>query len=69
MSTIPDAVLTIVNAYLDSLLLWFSDYVYTELLKRAKDNVLVKLQAHLDLTALEKACASYHHHTSLARGF
>jgi len=63
MSTIPEAVLAIVNAHLKALLLWFSDYVYTELLKRAQDNVLVKLRTHLDFTALEKACASYHHHT------
>jgi hypothetical protein len=63
MSNIPKAVLSIVDAYLDSLLLWFSDYVYTELLKRAQDHVLVKLQAHLDFTALEKACAGYHHST------
>jgi hypothetical protein len=63
MSTIPEVILAIVNAHLNALLLWFSDYVYTELLKQAQDNVLVKLQAHLDFTALEKACASYHHHT------
>lgn len=63
MSTIPEAVLAIVHAHLNALLLWFSDYVYTELLKRAQDNVLVKAQAHLDFTTLEKACASYHHHT------
>lgn len=63
MSTIPEAILAIVNAHLNALLLWFSDYVYTELLKRAQDNLLVKVQAHLDFTALEKACASYHHHT------
>ncbi len=63
MSTIPEVVLAIVNVHLDALLLWLSDYVYTELLKRAQDHVLVKLQAHLDFTALEKACAGYHHHT------
>lgn len=63
MPNIPKAVLSIVDAYLDSLLLWFSDYVYTELLKRAQDHVLVKLQTHLDFTALEKACADYHHRT------
>ena len=63
MSTIPEAVLAIVHAHLKALLLWFSDYVYTELLKRAQDNVLVKAQGHLDFTALEKACASFHHHT------
>ena len=63
MSTIPEAILAIVNAHLNVLLLWFSDYVYTELLKRAQDNVLVKLQAHLDFTALGEACASYHHTT------
>ena len=59
MSTVPEAVLAIVNAHLNALLLWFSDYVYTELLKRAQDNVLVKLQAHLDFAVLEKACAGY----------
>lgn len=63
MSTVPEAVLAIVNAHLNALLLWFSDYVYTELLKRAQDNVLVKLQAHLDFAVLEKACAGYHHNT------
>jgi IS5 family transposase len=63
MSTIPEAVLAIVHAHLNALLLWFSDYVYTELLQRAQDNVLVKARVHLDFMALEKACASFHHHT------
>ncbi len=63
MSTVPELVMVIINAYLDTLLVGFSNYVYDELLKQATDHLLVKLQAHLDLTGLEKDCASYHHTT------
>jgi hypothetical protein len=50
-------------AHLQALLLWFSNYVYTQLLKRAADELLVKLQPVLDFTPIEEACADYHHTT------
>lgn len=57
---IPDRVISLVNLHLDALLFWFSDYVYAQLLKRADDHLLVKLQEHLDCAPLEKACAEFH---------
>ena len=45
MSTVPELVMVIINAYLDTLLVGFSNYVYDELLKQAADHLLVKLQA------------------------
>jgi IS5 family transposase len=61
MSPIPDFVLSYVTAYLKPLLHWFSERVYTDLLKRTPDHLLVKLHERLDLTAIEAACASFHH--------
>lgn len=63
MSSVPEWVMVLVSTYLHPLLVWFSDKVYSELLKRDQDHLLVKLQARLDFTAIEKACASYHHFT------
>lgn len=58
---LPEFVISIINGHLNALLLWFSDYVYTQVLKRAEDELLVKLQPLLDLTAVEEACVDYHH--------
>jgi IS5 family transposase len=61
MSIIPDFVMSLVTTYLTPLLHWFSDRVYTDLLKRTPDHLLVKLQGRLDLTPIETACATFHH--------
>jgi len=64
MSIIPDLpefVISIINGHLQAVLLWFSNYVYTQLLKRAEDELLVKARPVLDFTAVEIACADYHH--------
>ncbi|MFQ5596148.1 MAG: transposase [Anaerolineae bacterium] len=58
---LPEFVIPILNAHLNALLLWFSDYVYTQLLKRAQDELLARLHPLLDFTAVETACAGYHH--------
>lgn len=63
MPIVPEFVMSLVNAYLQPLLAWFSDKMYTDLLKRANDHLLVKLHARLDFTPLEEACADYHHTT------
>ena len=63
MSIIPDFVLSLVTAHLTPLLHWFSDRVYTDLLKRTPDHLLVKLYHRLDWTPLETACAAFHHST------
>ena len=47
--------------YLHPLLSWFSDYVYSRLLKQAEDHLLFKLHRHLDFTRLEQGCAGFHH--------
>lgn len=61
MSDIPDAIMSLVNHYLKPLLIWFSDKVYAELIHRAKDHLLVKLEAVFDFAPLEKKCSGYHH--------
>jgi hypothetical protein len=58
---LPDFVISIIRAHLNAVLLWFSHYVYTQLLKRAEDERLVKLAPVLDFTTLEQVCADYHH--------
>jgi IS5 family transposase len=52
-----------VHRYLKPLLVWFSDKVYADLIRRAEDQLLVKLDGKLDFGPLEKACAGYHHAT------
>lgn len=61
MPIIPSFVLGGVIAYLRPLLTWFSDQVYLVLLPQARDHLLYRLHTHLDFTALERACAAYHH--------
>jgi IS5 family transposase len=53
--------MALVQAHLTPLLDWFSDYVYTELLKRTPDHFFIKLRQRLDLAPLEAACAAFHH--------
>lgn len=61
ISDVPDRVARLINAHLEALLLWFSEYVYTQILKRADNHLLVKVHDHLDFAPLEKACVGYHH--------
>lgn len=61
MAIVPDFVLSVVNAHLQPLLAWFSEWVYAKLLKRDPDHFLVRLQRQLDFAPLEKACAGFHH--------
>ena len=51
----------ILQRHLDSLLCWFSQYVYERLLGQARQHELVRLQQCLDVTPLVAACAAYHH--------
>ena len=67
MTIIPDFVLDLVNLYLKPLLAWFSEKVYTDLIERAEDHLLVELHAKLDFTPLESACSSYYHTTGPGR--
>lgn len=64
---LPPLLLTIIEAHLASLLLWFSQYVYGRLLARDGDHLLVQLAARLDVGPLEAACAGYHPHTGRGR--
>jgi hypothetical protein len=61
MSIIPPLVENVLTTYLTPLLDWFSECIYTDLIQRAPDHLLVKLHEHLDLRSLEEACASFHH--------
>lgn len=61
MGIVPDFVLQVVEAHLAVLLDWFSARLYVEFLKRAPRHVLVELQARLEVSGLERACAEFHH--------
>jgi hypothetical protein len=61
MSILPPFVQDLLLVYLQPLLSWFSDYVYTRLLKQADDHLLFKLQRQVDFTRLEQDCAGFHH--------
>jgi transposase len=61
VSDIPDSIMSLVNYYLKSLLIWFSDKVYADLIEQAKEHLLVRLKAVFDFVALEKSCSAYHH--------
>ncbi|MEK6573960.1 MAG: transposase [Chloroflexota bacterium] len=61
MSILPDFVLSLVKPYLQPLLYWLSDYIYTQLFKREAEHPLIQLQRHLDFGPLEQACAEFHH--------
>ena len=63
MSIVPEFVMSWVNVYLKPLLVWFSDKVYADLIRRAEDHLLVKLHGKLDLGPVEKTCSSFHHTT------
>ena len=61
MSILPPVVQDLLIMYLQPLLRWFSDYVYSRLLKQAEDHLLFKLQRQVDFTRLEQGCADFHH--------
>lgn len=61
MNSIPSTVLALLQTHLTILQVWFSDEVYRRLLSRAQDHFLVRLNEHLDMGALEKACGGFHH--------
>lgn len=61
MSILPDFVLSLIKPYLEPLLFWLSDHIYTQLFKRETDHLLLQLQQHLDFQPLEQACAAFHH--------
>ena len=51
---------TILNQYLQPLLLWFTQYVLERLLVSNRDHPLIGLQALMDFSDLEQACAPFH---------
>ena len=61
MDIIPPSVQSVVEEHLVPLLYWFSEEMYRRLLPRAQKHFLVRLGEQLDLSALEAACAKYHH--------
>jgi IS5 family transposase len=61
MSILPDFVLALVRPYLQPLLLWLSDHIYTRLLQHETEHLLIRLHHHLDFRPLEQACAAFHH--------
>lgn len=61
MNIVPDWVMSLVTAYLTPLLVWFSDRVYADLLKRDPDHLLVRVRQHLNFAPLDIACAAFHH--------
>lgn len=70
ITIIPDSLhplIPLLQRHLDSLLCWFSRYVYECLLGQARQHELVRLQQCLDVTPLIAACAAYHHQTGPGR--
>lgn len=61
MDIIPPSVQSVVEEYLVPLMHWFSDETYRRLLPHAQKHFLVRVGEQLDLSALEAACAKYHH--------
>ena len=61
MSILPDFILSLITPYLQPLLFWLSDYIYTQLFKRETEHLLIRLQQQLDFRPLEQACAEFHH--------
>ncbi|MBI4958604.1 MAG: transposase, partial [Desulfovibrio sp.] len=61
MSILPAFLQPFVTAYLQPLLQWFSAWVYTQLVNREAQHLLVQLQSRLDCRPLEQACAAFHH--------
>lgn len=53
MTIMPDFLHPIIHSYLDILLLWFSDYVYQQLLPLYQNHPLLRLHELLDLSPLE----------------
>lgn len=68
MISIPDFLQQLIDKHLDTLLLWFSQYIYDRLRQRLPDHDLVRLNALLDFGPLEAACADYHKHNGMGRG-
>jgi len=57
----------ILQLYLDSLLCWFSQYVYDRLLAKAQEHELYRLQSCLDVGPIVRVCGDYHHRTGPGR--
>lgn len=52
---------SIFSRYLQPLLAWFTQYIFDRLLSDNHHNPLLQLQKRLDFSALEQACAPFHH--------
>ena len=61
MPILPAFLQPLLAAYLQPILYWLNEWVYADLLKQAPDELLVKLQKHLDCAPIEQACAGYQH--------
>lgn len=61
MSILPDFLRPLVQPYLQPLLYWLSEQIYTQLFQRDLNHLLGRLKRHLDFKPLEAACAAFHH--------
>ena len=52
---------TILMAYWTLILDWCSQQIYAHLIRRDSQHLLVRLQTRLKFTAVEAACAAFHH--------
>ena len=53
-------IVVLIHQFLDPLLLWFSAYIYEQVLRRIPNHPLVQLKTLLDFAPMEAACANYH---------
>ena len=60
MPILPAFLQPLLAAYLQPILYWLSERVYADLLQQAPDELLVKLQKHLDCAPLEQALSLIH---------
>jgi Transposase domain (DUF772)/Transposase DDE domain len=58
---VPEYVELLVTTYYSAVLDWFSGQVYTNLIKRDAQHVLVQVHKIIDWTKLESACSGFHH--------
>jgi len=61
MAILPDFIQSLVKPYLQPLLYWLSEQIYTQLFKREINHLLLRLKGQLDFQSLEQACAAFHH--------
>jgi len=67
MQILPDFLTETIAEHGEIIAEYYSNELYATLLRKHRSNLLVKLAKKLDLSKMEKACASYHHQSGAGR--